>query len=139
MNTALAVASGPMSPAREWQQAIASAQARDSVGFTYRMVLSIGLALVLWMVMTEPAAAQAINLSPITTFLNAIKNALTGTLGKTIATLALIGVAITWFFGVIDFRQAMWVIVAIVFVGSAATIVNSLWTGGGGTPTPTTP
>lgn len=137
MNTAIAVASGRMSPAQEWQQAMVSAQAQDGLGFTYRLLISFGLALVVWMLLTEPAAAQSINLSPVTTFLNAIKNALTGTLGKTIATLALIGVAITWFFGVIDFRQAMWVIVAIVFVGSAATIVNSLWSGtGGGTTTP---
>ena len=55
-----------------------------------------------------------------------ITSALTGNLGKAIATLALVGVAITWFFGIIDFRQAMWVIVAIVFVGSASLIVNSL-------------
>lgn len=139
MTTAIAVASGPISPAQEWQQAIASAQAQDSLGFTYRLLISLGLALVVWMLFTQPAAAQSINLSPVTTFLSTITNALTGTLGRTIATLALIGVAITWFFGVIDFRQAMWVIVAIVFVGSASTIVNSLWagaTGGGGTPRP---
>ena len=134
MNTAFAVASGPVSPFRGWQQAMASYQAQDSLGFTYRVLLSLGLALVLLMVLSEPAAAQSINLSPVTTFLNTIKNALTGTLGKTIATLALIGVAITWFFGVIDFRQAMWVVVAIVFVGSAASIVNSLWTGAATTP-----
>lgn len=77
---------------------------------------------------SDVAAAQAINLSPVTSFITTITSALTGTLGKAIATLALVGVAITWFFGIIDFRQAMWVIVAIVFVGSASLIVNSLWT-----------
>lgn len=128
MNTAFAVASGRVSPAQNWQRAMVSAQAQDRLGFNYRLLVSVGLALVLWMLLSEPAAAQSINLSPVTSFLSTIAAALTGTLGKTIATLALIGVAITWFFGVIDFRQAMWVIVAIVFVGSAATIVDSLWT-----------
>ena len=84
-------------------------------------------ATVLLVLLADPAAAQAINLNPVTTFLTSISDALTGTLGKTIATIALIGVGLTWFFGVIDFRQAMWVIVAIVFVGSAATVVDSLW------------
>lgn len=133
MNTAFSASV----PAHQWQQAMDSAQAQDGPGFTYRLFISIGLALALWMILTEPAAAQSINLSPVTNFLTGIATALTGTLGKTIATIALVGVAITWFFGIIDFRQAMWVIVAIVFVGSAATIVDSLWTGSTAPTTPT--
>lgn len=89
------------------------------------LVLALALTFAL---LPDVAAAQAINLSPVTSFITTITSALTGTLGKAIATLALVGVAITWFFGIIDFRQAMWVIVAIVFVGSASLIVNSLWT-----------
>ena len=80
--------------------------------------------MLLW---SEPALAQAINLNPIQTFLNSIVTALTGTLGKTIATLALVCVFIGWFMGYIEMRTAIYVLVAIVFVGSAATIVNSLW------------
>ncbi|MCY1741000.1 TrbC/VirB2 family protein [Ensifer sp. SL37] len=102
---------------------LADAQA----GFITRTAVFMAIVFAMWILMMEPAAAQQINLNPVTTFLTSITTALTGTLGKTIATLALIGVAITWFFGVIDFRQAMWVIVAIVFVGSASTIVSSLW------------
>lgn len=86
------------------------------------------IALVFTLLWSEPAAAQAINLNPIQTFLNTIVTALTGTLGKTIATLALICVFIGWFMGYIEMRTAIYVLVAIVFVGSAATIVNSLWT-----------
>ena len=89
------------------------------------LVMLIALAFTLaW---SEPAAAQAINLNPIQTFLNSIVTALTGTLGKTIATLALVCVFIGWFMGYIEMRTAIYVLVAIVFVGSAATIVNSLW------------
>ena len=79
---------------------------------------------VLW---SEPAAAQAINLNPIQTLLQTIVSALTGTLGKTIATLALICVFLGWFMGYVEMRLAIYIVVAIVFVGSAATIVNSLW------------
>lgn len=84
-------------------------------------------ALVLSALWSEPAAAQAINLNPVTTFLQTIVTALTGTLGKTIATLALVCVCIGWFMGYIEMRLAIYVLIAIVFVGSAATIVNSLW------------
>lgn len=92
-----------------------------------RIMLAMLIALVLSMIWSEPAAAQAINLNPVTTFLQTIVTALTGTLGKTIATLALVCVCIGWFMGYIDMRLAMYVLIAIVFVGSAATIVNSLW------------
>ncbi len=89
------------------------------------LVMLIALAFtLLW---SEPAAAQAINLNPIQTFLQTIVTALTGTLGKTIATLALVCVFIGWFMGSIEMRTAIYVLVAIVMVGSAATIVNSLW------------
>ena len=52
-----------------------------------------------------PAAAQAINLNPIQTFLQTIVTALTGTLGKTIATLALVCVCIGWFMGYIESKH----------------------------------
>ena len=89
------------------------------------LVMLIAVALTL--VWTEPAAAQAINLNPIQTLLQTIVSALTGTLGKTIATLALICVFLGWFMGYVEMRLAIYIVVAIVFVGSAATIVNSLW------------
>lgn len=98
--------------------------ARWSTAGQSMLVMALALTL---MLLPDVASAQAINLNPVTSFITTITNALTGNLGKAIATLALVGVAITWFFGIIDFRQAMWVIVAIVFVGSASLIVNSLW------------
>lgn len=88
------------------------------------------LAMALLIIMSDQAMAQSINLNPITNFLTSITNAITGPLGKAMATLALVGVAITWFFGYIDFRQAMWVCIAIVIIGSASMIVNSLWATG---------
>ena len=97
------------------------------MSLAFQCLMVLGVALVMTLVMSEAAQAQSINLNPITSFITSITTALTGNLGKAIATLALVGVAITWFFGIIDFRQAMWVVVAIVFVGSASLIVNSLW------------
>jgi type IV secretion system protein VirB2 len=75
----------------------------------------------------DPTFAANIDLSPVTSFLQSIVSALTGTLGKTAATLAVIASLLTWFFGIIDFRQLIWIVVAIVCIGSAASIVGSLW------------
>ena len=60
-----------------------------------------------------PALAQSIDLSPVQTLLQGIVDAITGPLGIVIGTLALIGVFLSWLFGILDFRQALWVVVAI--------------------------
>ena len=64
-------------------------------------------------VLTGPALAQSIDLSPVQTLLQGIVDAITGPLGIVIGTLALIGVFLSWLFGILDFRQALWVVVAI--------------------------
>ena len=40
---------------------------------------------------------------------------------------SLIGVFLSWLFGIVDFRQAMWTIVGIAGVAAAPTIVGSIW------------
>jgi type IV secretion system protein VirB2 len=90
----------------------------------------IGLSvLAIYISMTEPSLAANIDLSPIQSFLDGIVKQLTGPLGKTAATLAVVASLLTWFFGIIDFRQLLWIVVAIVCIGSASTIVTSLWAG----------
>ena len=42
--------------------------------------------------------------------------------------LALIGVFLSWLFGILDFRQALWVVVAIAGIAAAPTIVAAIWT-----------
>ncbi|WP_176084229.1 TrbC/VirB2 family protein [Martelella sp. HB161492] len=96
----------------------------------FRAACILSAALLALLIFSEPAFAQSVNTNAIQNFLQSLVDALTGTLGKTAATLALVGVFISWFFGVIDFRQAMWIVVAIVFVGAAPTVVNSLWGSG---------
>lgn len=83
---------------------------------------------VLLFAMASPALAQSIDLSPIQTLLQGIVDAITGPLGIVIGTLALIGVFLSWLFGILDFRQALWVLVAIAGIAAAPTIVAAIWT-----------
>ena len=83
--------------------------------------------LTLVITMAEPAVAQSIDLSPIQNLLQGIVDALTGPLGVVIATLAVIGVFLSWFFNIIDLRQALWVLVGIAGVAAAPTIVAAVF------------
>jgi type IV secretion system protein VirB2 len=76
-----------------------------------RAVVALGAAALI--VLAGPALAQSIDLSPVQTLLQGIVDAITGPLGIVIGTLALIGVFLSWLFGILDFRQALWVVVAI--------------------------
>ena len=84
----------------------------------------------LLMLTAEPAMAQSIDLSPIQDLLQGIVDALTGPLGVVIATLAVLGVFLSWFFNIIDLRQALWVLVGIAGVAAAPTIVAAVFSGG---------
>jgi len=77
----------------------------------------------------QPALAQSIDLSPIQDLLQGIVDALTGPLGVVIATLAVLGVFLSWFFNIIDLRQALWVLVGIAGVAAAPTIVAAVFSG----------
>ncbi len=79
----------------------------------------------------QPSLAQSIDLSPIQDLLQGIVDALTGPLGVVIATLAVLGVFLSWFFNIIDLRQALWVLVGIAGVAAAPTIVAAVF---GGSP-----
>ncbi len=81
----------------------------------------------LLIVMSGPALAQSIDLSPIQSLLQGIVDALTGPLGVVIATLAVLGIFLSWFFNIIDLRQALWVLVGIAGVAAAPTIVAAVF------------
>ncbi|MEO8531204.1 MAG: TrbC/VirB2 family protein [Deltaproteobacteria bacterium] len=91
-----------------------------------RIETYVGLAIML-VLLAAPAIAQEIDTSPIQNMLQSIVDALTGPLGMVIGTLALIGTFLSFFFGIIDLRQMMWVLVAIVCIGAAPLIVSSIW------------
>jgi len=57
--------------------------------------------LALFLLVAEPALAQSIDLSPIQSLLQGIVDALTGPLRVVIATLAVLGVFLSWFFNII--------------------------------------
>jgi type IV secretion system protein VirB2 len=94
--------------------------------FQTRAVVALGAAALI--VLAGPALAQSIDLSPVQTLLQGIVDAITGPLGIVIGTLALIGVFLSWLFGILDFRQALWVVVAIAGIAAAPTIVAAIWT-----------
>lgn len=94
--------------------------------FHMRAVVALGAAALI--VLAGPALAQSIDLSPVQTLLQGIVDAITGPLGIVIGTLALIGVFLSWLFGILDFRQALWVVVAIAGIAAAPTIVAAIWT-----------
>ncbi|WP_238367822.1 MULTISPECIES: TrbC/VirB2 family protein [Roseobacteraceae] len=93
-----------------------------------RQVNLTAVAAALLIVAAGPALAQSIDLSPVQTLLQGIVDAITGPLGIVIGTLALIGVFLSWLFGILDFRQALWVVVAIAGIAAAPTIVAAIWT-----------
>ena len=93
-----------------------------------RLNLRTFLALTLATLMfANPALAQSIDLSPVQNLLQGIVDTITGPLGIVIGTLALIGVFLSWLFGILDFRQALWVLVAIAGIAAAPTIVTAIW------------
>lgn len=93
-----------------------------------KVLLCLGvLAAMAVMLGGDPAMAQSIDLSPVTTLLQGIIDTITGPLGIAIATLAVVGVGVSWLFGIIDFRQAMFVVVATAIVAGAATITSAIW------------
>jgi len=90
--------------------------------------LCIALVAVL-LLSTGPAFAQSIDLSPIQNLLQGILDALTGPLGVVLSTLAVLAVFLSWFFNIIDLRQALWVLVGIAGVAAAPTIVAAVFGG----------
>lgn len=90
--------------------------------------VTLTLASIALVLAAGPALAQSIDLSPVQTLLQGIVDAITGPLGIVIGTLALIGVFLSWLFGILDFRQALWVVVAIAGIAAAPTIVAAIWT-----------
>ena len=95
-----------------------------------RPVNVTAVAAALLIIAAGPALAQSIDLSPVQTLLQGIVDAITGPLGIVIGTLALIGVFLSWLFGILDFRQALWVVVAIAGIAAAPTIVSAVFAGG---------
>lgn len=81
--------------------------------------LKLGLAL---SIAASPALAQ--DLSPIQTMLESVESALTGPIGISIATLAIIGTGFMCMMGRLNWGWFASVIIGIVLIFSAGTIVD---------------
>jgi type IV secretory pathway VirB2 component (pilin) len=86
----------------------------------------VGVAVVLSLVLIEPAFAQSANIEGV---LQNIVNMLTGNVARLLATLAVIVVGIAWMFGYLDLRKAAYVVLGVAIVFGASEVVSTL-TGG---------
>jgi type IV secretion system protein VirB2 len=77
--------------------------------------------------MAEPSLAQAFDTSPIQEMFQGLVDAITGPLGLVIATLVLAGLFLSWMMGWVDMRQALWILIGIIGLASAATIAGAIW------------
>lgn len=75
----------------------------------------------------DPALAQTFDTSPIQDMFQGLVDAITGPLGLVIATLVIAGLFLSWMLGWVDLRQALWVLIGIIGVASAATIAGAIW------------
>ena len=75
--------------------------------------------------LVEPAAA-AQAFGKLESILGQITSALTGAVGKALATIGVMIVGIMWIFGQMDFRRAGAVILGIAVIFGAAEIVNTM-------------
>ena len=82
------------------------------------------LAALMAIALAEPAAAQAFG--KLESILGQITSALTGAVGKALATIGVMIVGIMWIFGQMDFRRAGAVILGIAVIFGAAEIVNTM-------------
>ena len=89
-----------------------------------RTILSLAMASLM---IANPVFAQSIDLSRVQNLLQGIVDTITGPLDIVIGTLALTGVSLSWLFGILDFRQALWVLVAIAGIAAAPNIVTAIW------------
>ena len=84
-----------------------------------RQCIKLGLLLIL---AASPALAQ--DLSPIQTMLESVESALTGPIGISVATLAVIGTSFMCMMGRLNWGWFASVIIGIVLIFSAGTIVD---------------
>ena len=77
---------------------------------------------------SEPAYAQSV-LGKADTFLQKVVDALTGTTGKLVATIAVVAVGLAAVFGRIEWTKALIVLAGIAIIVGAPQMVSALWGG----------
>lgn len=87
----------------------------------------LAVVVILALMAASPALAQEVDLSPVQNVLQSIIDAITGTLGIAIGTLALMGVFLGWFFGFIDWSRALYVLIGVVGIAAAPAIIATVF------------
>jgi type IV secretory pathway VirB2 component (pilin) len=98
---------------------------------TLHLVLLAGLMTLCFADMASAQTVTAGGTGSLTTFLTNIVNLLTGTLGQSIAVIAVAGVGIAWALGQASPRFALGTVVGVAIVFSSAWIVGQISGNGG--------
>ena len=93
---------------------------------TRHMLLCASAMILVALAASEPAYAQSV-LGKADTFLQKVVDALTGTTGKLIATIAVVAVGLAAVFGRIEWTKALIVLAGIAIIVGAPQLVSALW------------
>ena len=91
-----------------------------------RLLLCAGVVVCATLVATDVAHAQSV-LGKADTFLQKIVDALTGTTGKLVSTIAVVAVGLAAVFGRIEWTKALIVLASIAIIVGAPQLVSALW------------
>ena len=93
-----------------------------------RLLLSAVVLTFVTLVVTDAAYAQSV-LGKADSFLQKIVDALTGTTGKLVSTIAVVAVGLAAVFGRIEWTKALIVLAGIAIIVGAPQLVSALWGG----------
>lgn len=95
---------------------------------TQNVLLCASALILIALTSSDPAHAQSV-LGKADTFLQKIVDALTGTTGKLVSTIAVVAVGLAAVFGRIEWTKALIVLAGIAIIVGAPQMVNALWGG----------
>jgi type IV secretion system protein VirB2 len=95
---------------------------------TRHLLLCAGILALASLAASDAAHAQSV-LGKADTFLQKIVDALTGTTGKLVSTIAVVAVGLAAVFGRIEWTKALIVLAGIAIIVGAPQMVNALWGG----------
>lgn len=93
---------------------------------TQQILLTASALMLVALVASDPVHAQSV-LGKADTFLQKVVDALTGTTGKLIATIAVVAVGLAAVFGRIEWTKALIVLAGIAIIVGAPQLVSALW------------
>lgn len=89
-----------------------------------KIIAMAAVATLLW---SQPALAQAIDLSAVNSLLDSILDALTGVTGRTVMTIVAVFVLLGGAFNFIDWARVFTLLMIIVIIGVIPTVIQSIW------------